>query len=128
MNIKTFTRTFPEVPNKCQHEWREYGTRLDESVTVPVRESKPAGYYGGWVICDKCGWSPFVKKYNVIGTRPYKPFKDWVDENNFWKDNMVEIVEWGNEKEPTESVIEEYAYAELTRWERFKKWVTHLLI
>jgi hypothetical protein len=129
MKTRTITQTFSTIPSKCQHEWRKFGTRMEESVNYPIRDSKPSGYYGGWVICDKCGWSPFVNKFNVIGKRPYKsPFKGTLDIDGFWQDDMVEIVEWGNEKEPVEPVVEEYAYAELTRWERFKKWVTHLLI
>ena len=39
MKIKTFFRTYNNTPNKCEHEWREFGTRLCEEVYIPVRET-----------------------------------------------------------------------------------------
>lgn len=60
-----------DMTDKCEHEYRVFGTRLNEDV-YPYRElnGNPEGYYGGWVICDKCGDSPWVNRYEVIYTRP----------------------------------------------------------
>jgi len=122
MKIKTFSRTHNNTPNKCEHEWREFGTRLCEEVYIPVRETMEAGHYGGWIVCDKCGWSPFVYKYKVIGKRDHiEPLL------GPWPDTMVEILDWGTEKEPTSPVIDEFAYAEFSWWDRIKqrvrKWI-----
>ena len=61
------------MTEKCCHEYRVFGTRADEEIWQPVGHlgGKPEGYYGGWVICDKCGDSPSVAQYEVTHKRPY---------------------------------------------------------
>lgn len=84
----------PDDP-KCDHEYRVFGTRIDEEVYEPVRGSdgKPKGYYGGWVICDKCGDSPHVAQYEVTHKRPYNcP----VIKSLPAYDLMVKIIKWKN--------------------------------
>lgn len=78
------------MTDKCDHEYRVFGTRLSEDV-YPHRllNGKPEGYYGGWVICDKCGDSPWVNRYEVIHMKP--------SNCSIWPnilDKMVKIVEY----------------------------------
>jgi hypothetical protein len=118
MKIKTFNRTWPVGPKECVHEWRMFGTRLCESVSTPIRtDKKPEGYDGGWVICDLCGWCPFVYRYEVTGKRPHiEPLLGQ------WPDVMVKIIEWGKEKEaPNSPIVEEFAYAEWSWWDKLKR-------
>lgn len=77
------------MTDKCDHEYRVFGTRITEE-TYPCRllNGKPEGYYGGWIICDKCGDSPYVSKYEVTHT---KPFNCPLGFSMF--DKMVKIVE-----------------------------------
>lgn len=81
---------------ECDHEWRMFGTRLEEEVWTPIR-AKPPEKLAGWVICDKCGWNPFVYSYRVTGKREYFPFGKTNIEGNFnlpWHDVLVEVLEW----------------------------------
>jgi len=122
MKIKTFNKEYSEQnPSECKHEWREFGTRLEEEVYIPVGRSEPSGYYGGWIICDKCGWSPFVNKYEVIGKRDYFPFGKDTNPHLPWYDILVEVIEWGDEKPPTNPVVEEFAYACWSWWDKIKQ-------
>jgi|ERR1041385_2265874 hypothetical protein len=121
MKIKTFNITYPNKnPSKCDHEWRMFGTRLEEEVWTPIR-------YGprtcGWVICDKCGWNPYASEYKIIGNREYFPFgKENKKEGDIsWNDVMVEVIKL-NDECPTKPVIVEFAYAEQTWWDKTKKW------
>jgi hypothetical protein len=104
MKIKIQKVTYPNIPDKCSHEWRLFGTRMNEEVCLPM------GCVYGWVICDKCGWNPFVEEYKIIGQQGGRPSGGPF---NWDADALVEIVKWGDEKEPpTEPVIVEYAYLE----------------
>lgn len=79
----------------CEHEYRVWGTRPDEDINIPVypSDSKPEGYYGGWVICDKCGDNPSVARYEITHTKPTK----WsVDLSRFGRDHMVKIIKYKN--------------------------------
>lgn len=117
MKIRTFNRTWPIGPRECIHEWRMFGTRLEEEVFVPIRnDGKPEGYHGGFIICDKCGWDPHVRKYEMIGRRPYKEPLLGMETH----DVMVKVIEWGDEKEPIEPVVQEFAYAERSWWDSIK--------
>jgi hypothetical protein len=117
MKIKTFNKTYSEQnPYQCNHEWREFGTRLEEEVWIPVGRP-PSEIKDGWVICDKCGWNPFVNKYRVTGKREYFPFgKDDKIGKEFyvpWYDYLVEVIDFGNEKSPTKPIVKEFAYCDL---------------
>lgn len=83
------------MTEKCDHEYRVFGTRADEEVYLPVGYlgGKPEGYYGGWVICDKCGDSPSVSQYEVTHKRPYNcPLIKSLPSY----DKMVKIIKWKN--------------------------------
>jgi len=118
MKIKSFAVSHNNIPNKCSHEWRVYGTRLEEEVWTPIGSKSNCG----WVICDKCGWEPYVEEYKKIGKREYYPFgKQNKKEGDIsWYDYMVEIIKWGNEKEPTTPVVNTFVYAEFSWWEKLK--------
>lgn len=84
-----------DMTEKCDHEYRVFGTRVDESVNIPwghiYGHGKSEGYYGGWVICDKCGDSPSVAQYEVIHKRPYNcPLIKSLPRY----DKMVKITKW----------------------------------
>ena len=77
---------------RCEHEWRVYGTRINEEVYEPIRyDGKPAGYYGGWIICTKCElWPPAVARYEIVGERDYEcPLL------GKWRDLIVKVTDWG---------------------------------
>lgn len=52
---------------KCQHEWRLYGTRLEEEVHTPVRE---VTMESGPIVCTKCGIEQHAEGYEYLEERP----------------------------------------------------------
>jgi len=70
---------------KCIHEWRLFGTRIDEEV-YPIYPDN------GNVICTKCGIEQSAT-YEVIESRPFP--KDYKGFDRGWgKDTIVKIKEW----------------------------------
>jgi hypothetical protein len=105
MKIKTRIQTYPCIPSECNHEWRMFGTRMDEEFYCPGLKPNT-----GPVICDKCGWDPWVQEYKIIGTRKGVKWICGFDDNY---DTMVEIVQWGDDKTPpAKPVTIEWAWME----------------
>jgi hypothetical protein len=51
---------------KCKHEWRLFGTRLEESVSNPGEVTMNSGP----IICTKCGMEQSAEGYEYIEERP----------------------------------------------------------
>lgn len=112
MKIKTEKQTYLNIPNKCDHVWRLFGTRMDEEVYCPGVPKN-----SGFVICDKCGWNPFVDEFKIIGKRKGVKWINGFDDNY---DTMIEIVRWGCEEPPNEPAIIEWAWLVCSWWDRLK--------
>lgn len=70
---------------KCIHEWRLWGTRLEESVSTPVR-TEPTEESGP-IICTKCGIEQNAQGYEWVEERPVPAYSgSWAD---FSKDIIV---------------------------------------
>jgi len=78
---------FPE--RKCNHEWRLFGNRLEESVSIPVR-IPPRNC--GSVVCTKCGTSQYAEDYEEIERRPIPEYSgSWA----MFKDVIVKVNGFG---------------------------------
>lgn len=71
---------------KCIHEWRVFGTRIDEEV-YPVYPDQ------GSVICTKCDIEQSAT-YEVIENRPFPKNYTGFDRNMGGGDTIVKIKEW----------------------------------
>lgn len=72
----------------CNHEWRIYGSRLEEEVWNPI------GSNCDWLICNKCGENkPTVDRsnYKIIERRPH-PTSRFPTGYRMFDDIIVEIV------------------------------------
>lgn len=74
---------------KCEHEWRLFGTRLEEEICMPVRARE---HFEGALICTKCGVENYGE-YEVIGKRPVPHYSGSWD---MFKDVLVKVTKWTN--------------------------------
>ncbi len=71
---------------KCKHEWRLFGTRLEEEV-YPVIEGS------GSIVCTKCGIEQYADGYSWVEERPIPEYSGSWD---FFKDIIVTPHKLGN--------------------------------
>ena len=99
---------------KCKHEWRLFGTRLEESVSTPVRE---VTMNSGPIICTKCGIEQSAEGYEYIEERPVSEYSgSWA---SFAQDIIVKPKKFGT----TESTVIAYNSRTDTMYDESKwKW------
>ena len=72
---------------KCKHEWRLFGTRLEEEVYPPTTEDS------GSIICTKCGVEQYAAGYEWVEERYVPEYSgSWAD---FSKDIIVNPKKFG---------------------------------
>ena len=72
---------------KCKHEWRLWGTRLNEEVNPPNTEDS------GSIICTKCGIEQYAKGYKWVEERSVPEYSgSWAA---FSKDIVVTPLKFG---------------------------------
>ena len=72
---------------KCNHEWRLYGTRLEESDNHRVTDTS------GPVICLKCGIEQQAESYQYLEERPVPEYSgSWA---SFSQDVIVQVKKFG---------------------------------
>ena len=72
------------LSSSCVHEWREFGSRLEEGV-YPVFPNR------GPVVCTKCGKKRHAYEYKIIERRPIPHYSGSWD---FFEDMIVEVLIW----------------------------------
>lgn len=107
---------------KCKHEWRLYGTRLEEDVHNPVRE---VTIESGPIICTKCGIEQSAEGYEYIEERPVPEYSgSWAA---FSQDIIVKPKKFGS-KETTQIAYNSRTdkWYDETKWawdEKEEQWV-----
>ncbi len=76
---------------KCQHEWRLFGTRLEEEVHSPVRQE--VTMESGPIVCTKCGLEQNAEGYEYLEERPVAEYSgSWA---SFAQDIIVKPKKFG---------------------------------
>jgi len=79
---------------KCIHEWRIFGTRMDEEIWNPIRVVEVDSIPEASIICNKCGIEQHAVGYEVLEERLRLDYP----KNHFMctKDVIVKVKEFGS--------------------------------